>query len=76
MEHESDAMITCRQFSHSQKYICFLIISAMFQNVDIFDEQTPVIIESQDTCPVASFMFTLAIPAIHQSRRRERGINT
>lgn len=45
-------------------------------NVDIFDEQTPVIIESQDTCPVASFMFTLAIPAIHQSRRRERGINT
>lgn len=36
MEHESNVMITCRQFSHSQKYICFLIISAMFQILQIW----------------------------------------
>lgn len=30
--------------------------------MDIFDEQTLVIFGSQDTCPVASFMFILATP--------------
>lgn len=32
------------------------------RNMGIFDEQTLVIFGSQDTCPVASFMFILATP--------------